>query len=137
MLSRNPKCAEKDFKTLAKGQPFPKTTIIITFRDEPRSTLLRTIVSVFEKTPEELIEEIILVDDNNVDKTVGEELKNLKKVQVIRNDKREGLIRSRIKATKAAKGEVLVFLDSHCEVCKIDKNLHTSTQVRNFDFLTT
>ena len=102
---------------MAKGKAFPKTTIIITFRDEPRSTLLRTIVSVFEKTPIELIEEIILVDDNNVDKTVGEELKVLKKVQVIRNDKREGLIRSRIKATKAAKGEVLVFLDSHCEVC--------------------
>ena len=113
---RNPKCGEKDFEALAKGKPFPKTTVIITFRDEPRSTLLRTIVSVFQRTPAEIIQEIILVDDNNDDISIGQELNNLKKVKVLRNEKREGLIRSRIKATKAAKGEVLVFLDSHCEV---------------------
>ena len=39
-------------------------------------------------------------------------------VKVICNDNREGLIRSQIKATNAAKGEVLVFLDSHCEVSR-------------------
>ena len=113
---RNPKCAAKDFQALAKGKAFPKTTVIITFRDEPRSTLLRTVASVFERTPAEFIQEIILVDDNNDDATVGKELEVLEKVKVMRNDKREGLIRSRIKATKAAQGEVLVFLDSHCEV---------------------
>ena len=75
-------------------------------------------VSVIERSPPDLLREVILVDDNNDDASVGSELAAISKVRVFRNERREGLIRSRIKGTKAAKGQVLVFLDSHCE-CEV------------------
>ena len=57
-----------------------QSSVIITFRTEARSTLLRTVVSVLERTPGELLREIILVDDNNEDETVGIKLASIEKV---------------------------------------------------------
>lgn len=36
-------------------------------------------------------------------------------VRIVRANKREGLIRARLLGAKAAKGDILVFLDSHTE----------------------
>ena len=133
---RSPECRTEDWASLVANVT-DSASVIITYRDEPRSTLLRTVLSVLARSPPDLVGEIILVDDNNDDEDVGRELENIEKVlahrrdvysnvprqhyfmiqvKLLRNEQREGLIRSRIIGTKAATGSVLVFLDSHCEV---------------------
>lgn len=86
----------------------PTTSIIIIFHNEAMSTLLRTIWSIIDTSPSELLREIILVDDFSTNLDLKDALEEYVTqlpidIQIIRNDKREGLIRSRLIGANEAK----------------------------------
>lgn len=64
------------------------------------------------RTPKNLLEEIILVDDlsdlENLDEDIKEYIKenSMDKVKFIKADKREGLIRARLLGARKAQGKV-------------------------------
>eukprot|EP00096_Caligus_rogercresseyi_P012238 TRINITY_DN506_c0_g1_i5.p1 TRINITY_DN506_c0_g1~~TRINITY_DN506_c0_g1_i5.p1 ORF type:complete len:614 (-),score=127.29 TRINITY_DN506_c0_g1_i5:1253-3094(-) len=97
----------------------PATSVIICFHNEAWSVLVRTVHSVFDRSPDHLIKEIILVDDastmDHLKTPLDEYVAKYPRLKVVRETKRVGLIRARISGARAAKGEVLTFLDSHCE----------------------
>ncbi|XP_053464657.1 inactive polypeptide N-acetylgalactosaminyltransferase-like protein 5 isoform X3 [Nycticebus coucang] len=99
----------------------PTASVIICFHNEEFNALFRTMFSIVNLTPGDLLEEIILVDDmSEFDDLKGKLDYVLEvfrgKIRLIRNKKREGLIRGRMIGAARASGDVLVFLDSHCEV---------------------
>nr|XP_033785501.1 polypeptide N-acetylgalactosaminyltransferase 12 [Geotrypetes seraphini] len=111
----NPLCRVKKYQF----HYLPTTSVIISFYNEAWSTLLRTVHSVLETSPDILLEEIILVDDYSDKEHLKKRLENyisgLKKVRLVRTTKREGLVRGRLLGASKAKGDVLTFLDCHCE----------------------
>ncbi|KAM4697894.1 polypeptide N-acetylgalactosaminyltransferase 5, partial [Rhinophrynus dorsalis] len=97
----------------------PTTSIIICFVDEVWSTLIRTVFSVLNRSPANLIKEIILVDDFSTKDHLKEHLdtfmKTFPKVRILHLKERHGLIRARVAGANIATGDVLTFLDSHVE----------------------
>ncbi|XP_043986360.1 polypeptide N-acetylgalactosaminyltransferase 6-like isoform X1 [Gambusia affinis] len=114
--TRHPDCLNQKF---LRCPGLPTTSVIIVFHNEAWSTLLRTVYSVLHTAPAALLTEILLVDDASTDdflKTpLDEYVKGLQIVRVLRQKERKGLITARLMGAQAAQGEVLTFLDSHCE----------------------
>ncbi|KAI9552197.1 hypothetical protein GHT06_022534 [Daphnia sinensis] len=108
-------CREKSYPAM-----LPTTSIVIVFHNEAWSTLLRTVWSIITRSPRELLAEIILVDDASERDYLGKELEEHVAnfpvpVHVLRTHKRSGLIRARLIGAKQVKGQVITFLDAHCE----------------------
>lgn len=113
---RNSLCKAKTYP-----KSLPKASVIIVFHNEAWSVLLRTVWSVLNTSPRKILNEIILIDDASEREFLKESLddylaKNLKDiVKIFHLPKRSGLIKARLYGAEQAKGEVLTFLDAHCE----------------------
>uniref|UniRef100_UPI00358DE87D polypeptide N-acetylgalactosaminyltransferase 1-like isoform X1 n=2 Tax=Myxine glutinosa TaxID=7769 RepID=UPI00358DE87D len=112
--ARPPGCAK-----LRVNVDLPSVSIVICFIEETWSTLLRTVHSILNRSPPDLISEIVLVDDASTKEHLGTKLDTymakFDKVHIIRLKERHGLIRARLKGSANATGDVLLFLDSHVE----------------------
>uniref|UniRef100_A0A673I5W7 Polypeptide N-acetylgalactosaminyltransferase n=1 Tax=Sinocyclocheilus rhinocerous TaxID=307959 RepID=A0A673I5W7_9TELE len=114
--TRPPECVERKFR---RCPSLPTTSVIIVFHNEAWSTLLRTVYSVLHTSPAAFLKEIILVDDASMAEHLHEKLeeyvKSLNIVKVVRQPERKGLITARLLGASKAQGEILTFLDAHCE----------------------
>uniref|UniRef100_A0A8C7N6B5 Polypeptide N-acetylgalactosaminyltransferase n=1 Tax=Oncorhynchus kisutch TaxID=8019 RepID=A0A8C7N6B5_ONCKI len=102
----------------------PQVSIIFIFVNEALSVILRSIHTAMNRTPSHLLKEIILVDDNSNNAELKENLQNFVKetnsqrpdfIKVVRHDKQEGLIRSRVSGWRAASAPVVALFDAHVE----------------------
>lgn len=98
----------------------PTVSLIMPIYNEALSMLLRVVHSVINNTPQHLLVDIILVDDDSKNENLKEPLERYikylpDKVRILRNDKREGLIRARMRGAAVARGDVLMFQDVHTE----------------------
>lgn len=100
----------------------PSTSVIVIFHNEWLSVLLRTVHSIYNRTPPELLHEILMVNDAS---TKGELYGTLQeylrlhfdhRVKIFNLKTRKGLIVARMEGARRATGEALVFFDSHIEV---------------------
>ncbi|KAK3561837.1 hypothetical protein QTP86_017051 [Hemibagrus guttatus] len=132
-------------KNMSYPTNLPQVSIVFIFVNEALSVILRSIHSAINKTPSHLLKEIILVDDNSssaqrsnfskalkittpTSRTYPEELKdklqdfveetNAKRpgfIKMVRHQKQEGLIRSRVSGWRAATAPVVALFDAHVE----------------------
>ncbi|KHJ47960.1 glycosyltransferase, group 2 family protein [Trichuris suis] len=99
----------------------PTVSIVICHYNEAPSVLIRMVNSILQRSPMEYVTEILLLDDYSQPPT-KEQLGDYAfinwptKVKFHRTTRREGLIRARNMGAYLATAEVLLFLDSHCEV---------------------
>ncbi|KAK7873044.1 hypothetical protein R5R35_000337 [Gryllus longicercus] len=97
----------------------PATSVIVCFHNEAWTVLLRTVHSVLDRSPPELLKEIVLVDDfsdmPHTKRQLEDYMAHYPKVKIVRATKREGLIRARLLGARHATAPVLTYLDSHCE----------------------
>ncbi|KAK7169814.1 hypothetical protein R3I94_000143 [Phoxinus phoxinus] len=111
-------------KNMSYPSNLPQVSIVFIFVNEALSVILRSVRSAMNRTPHQLLKEIILVDDNSNNDELKEKLQDFVKdtnakqpgfIKMVRHSKQEGLIRSRVSGWRAASAPVVALFDAHVE----------------------
>ncbi|XP_051548429.1 polypeptide N-acetylgalactosaminyltransferase 18-like isoform X2 [Myxocyprinus asiaticus] len=111
-------------RNISYPSSLPQVSIIFIFMNEALSVILRSVHSLIHRTPSHLLKEIILVDDNSNNAELRENLQRFVEetnqqhpdfIKVVRHDKQEGLIRSRVSGWRAATAPIVALFDAHVE----------------------
>jgi len=120
---RDDSCKTASFYDPMVVSKLPSASVVIVFADEPFETLIRSIHSVLNRTPPNLLKEIVLVNDASSSSWVEKNeslleayLQEIPKVFLVKNAIRQGIMRSRTQGILQTTSDLFVVLDSHVEV---------------------
>lgn len=119
--TRDPRCLKKSYP-----KDLPSLGVVLIYLDEALSVIKRALRSIIDRTPKNLLKEIIMVDDNSSNenlkgdldmyvKSLEQENPNLRIVRV-RHSEQRGLSSARVSGWRAATADVVAILDAHIEV---------------------
>nr|XP_061792813.1 probable polypeptide N-acetylgalactosaminyltransferase 8 [Nerophis lumbriciformis] len=118
--TRDARCSKKKYPA-----NLPSLSVVLIYLDEALSIIKRAIRSIIDKTPGDLLREIILVDDHSSNEDLKEMLDDY--IRVIHKERpgllkrvvhkeQLGLTRARLSGWEVATGDVVAILDAHIEV---------------------
>ncbi|XP_029952580.1 probable polypeptide N-acetylgalactosaminyltransferase 8 [Salarias fasciatus] len=118
----------RDKRCLDKSYPkdLPSLAVVLIYLDEALSVLKRALRSIVDRTPRNVLKEIVMVDDNSSNddlkgdldayiKTLEQEKPSVRFVRV-RHTEQHGLAHARASGWRAATADVVAILDAHIEV---------------------
>ncbi|CAD7670406.1 unnamed protein product [Nyctereutes procyonoides] len=118
--TRDSRCLQKTYSS-----QLPSLSVILIFMNEALSIIQWAITSIINRTPTQLLKEIILVDDfssnGELKAHLDEKIKLYNQkypglLKIIRHTKRKGLAQARNTGREVATADVIVILDAHVEV---------------------
>ncbi|XP_068458584.1 probable polypeptide N-acetylgalactosaminyltransferase 8 [Clinocottus analis] len=118
----------RDKRCLKKSYPkdLPSLGVVLIYLNEALSVIKRALRSIIDRTPENLLKEIILVDDNSSNDDLKEDLDAFVKMieqqnpnlrmSRVRHTEQQGLAAARVSGWRAVTADVVAILDAHIEV---------------------
>ncbi|XP_026167531.1 probable polypeptide N-acetylgalactosaminyltransferase 8 [Mastacembelus armatus] len=119
--TRDPRCLKKSYP-----KDLPSLAVVLIYLNEALSVIQRALRSIIDRTPKNLLKEIIMVDDNSSNENLKGELdiyvKSLEeqnpslRIARVRHTEQRGLAHARASGWRAATADVVAILDAHIEV---------------------